>query len=353
MIVLVNQIAIIKTLKAQLMLGFLFFWAGCSQHRQEIQLSGLTMGTTYIIKIVEPPSQMDLKLLQSEIDSVLNVINLSMSTWEYSSEITTFNQWASSNPFPISNHFRKVIDESLDIFSKTNGAFDVTIYDLLSIWGFGPSPKQSMPSSNDIKSVLEYTGSEMISLAKNGLVKTDPRVKLDLNSIAKGYGVDVLFEYLESKGIMELFVEIGGEVRCKGKNAQNRPWSIGIEDSSNDKELRFAGVIRPKIGSVATSGNYRNFVDRNGKIMGHTINPNTGFPVANNILSVSVKSQKCMLADGWATALMVMDLESGLEIIQNQSFLEAMWIIELGDGKRQIICSDGFKVEDAIYVIRE
>ena len=233
-----------------------------------------------------------------------------MSTWEYSSEITTFNQWASSNPFPISNHFRKVIDESLDIFSKTNGAFDVTIYDLLSIWGFGPSPKQSMPSSNDIKSVLEYTGSEMISLAKNGLVKTDPRVKLDLNSIAKGYGVDVLFEYLESKGIMELFVEIGGEVRCKGKNAQNRPWSIGIEDSSNDKELRFAGVIRPKIGSVATSGNYRNFVDRNGKIMGHTINPNTGFPVANNILSVSVKSQKCMLADGWATALMVMDLES-------------------------------------------
>lgn len=335
------------------MLGFLFIWTGCSNPKHEIQLTGLTMGTTYSIKITDPPRHLDIKFLQGAIDSILISINESMSNWDPSSEISNFNNSSSTDPFSISSHFRNVVETSLDISIKTDGAYDVTIYDLLSIWGFGPDPKQETPTKIEISSVLNYTGYGLIELKENQLYKSDPRVKLDLNSIAKGYGVDVVFEYLESKGLKDLFVEIGGEVRCIGNNAQDSRWAIGVEDPPRENLQQYAGIIRPESGSVATSGNYRNYVDINGKILGHTIHPKTGYPIRSDILSVSVKTKSCMVADGWATALMVLDLKSGLEIVENQSGLEAMWILDNGDGSREIVQTGGFTIEDEIYEIRK
>ena len=174
-----------------------------------------------------------------------------------------------------------------------------------------------------------------------------------MNAIAKGYAVDQVFQFLQSKGFTDLFVEIGGEVQCSGRNQLNKSWSIGIENPSggNKSNKIFAGIIYLDGGAVATSGNYRNFVDLSGKILGHTINPNTGYPIQTNVLSVTVLSNSCMVSDAWATALMVMDYETGLEKVTENSDIKVVWILENKDGSRCIAKSIGVNIDDSIYEI--
>ena len=190
---------------------------------------------------------------------------------------------------------------------------------------------------------------------ENTLIKTHPNVKLDLNAIAKGYAVDMVYKYLNTKDFDNIFVEIGGEVRSKGKNQNNTFWYIGIENPSggNKKDIKLAAIIDLNAHAMATSGNYKNIVNIDGEILGHTINPRTGFPIQTNVLSVTVLSSSSMIADGWATALMVMDYQTGLDYIKYEKELEAIWIIEGKDGTRKIGHSPGVILRQAIYDIKE
>ena len=175
---------------------------------------------------------------------------------------------------------------------------------------------------------------------------------MDLNAIAKGYGVDKTFNLLNQKGFKNIFVEIGGEVKCSGKNIKNKNWSIGIEDPSDDGnyEKKISAIISVPNGAIATSGNYRNIVDLDGEILGHTINPQTGFPIQTDVLSVSVLSNSCMESDAWATALMAMNHQTGFAMVESQSNIDAVWIlIDNYDGKRYFSKSGDIDIKKMIY----
>jgi len=343
----------INITKAQLLLGFLVCLIGCSQQRDLIHFSGFTMGTTYSIKAIPLEKNMDTQILKKGIDSILFTLNKQMSTWDPSSEISLFNLTHTIESYAISESFRTVLKAALDVSEKTDGFFDITVFDLMKLWGFGPDPNSGIPGQKQVETVLSYTGYEKISVTEKAIIKGHPETKLDLNAIAKGYAVDEVFHFLQSKGITDLFVEIGGEVQCSGRNQLNKSWSIGIENPSrgNKSNQIFAGIIYLGDGAVATSGNYHNFVDLNGKILGHTINPKSGYPIKTNVLSVTVLSNSCMVADAWATALMVMDYETGLKKVSENPEINAIWILEKEDGTRRISCSDGAKIEDSTYEI--
>ena len=275
-----------------------------------------------------------------------------MSTWDPESEISKFNGWNSKVPFAVSDDFLNVVKESITISKNTGGLFDPTVFDLMSLWGFGPNPRSGFPDMEDVNRVLEHTGIRQIEITDSVLVKRNKRCKLDLNAIAKGYGVDKIFELLNQKGFNNIFVEIGGEVKCFGKNINNKSWSIGIEDPSDDGnyEKKISAIISVPNGAIATSGNYRNIVDLDGEILGHTINPQTGFPIQTDVLSVSVLSNSCMESDAWATALMAMNHQTGFALVENQSNIDAVWIlVDNYDGKRYFSMSGDIDIKKMIY----
>lgn len=353
LIVLVNYHKVQTFFKAQLLLGFFVIWTSCSSPRTLRHFSGETMGTTYSIKIIGDGFYVDSLYVQRGIDSVLTVVNGQMSTWDPKSEISLFNQSKRMEPIPLSPELFFVVNKALEISKITEGAFDITVFDLMSLWGFGPKAKNGFPKGEDIEKVLSYSGWEKINLKESGIQKLNPALKIDLNSIAKGYGVDQVFNWLQVQGFKDIFVEIGGEVRCFGRNQKNKLWSIGIENPNGSRKPNqlYAAVVNADGIAIATSGNYRNFVNINGEILGHTINPKSGYPIKTDVLSVTVLSNSCLKADGWATALMAMDYKKGLKTVDDLNEIKAIWILEYENGSRKIARSDGVKVEDPLYEI--
>ena len=311
------------------------------------------MGTTYSIKAIPIEKNMDTQILKIGIDSVLFSLDKQMSTWDPNSEISQFNLTHSTEPYAISESFRMVVKEALVVSEKTDGFFDITVFDLMGIWGFGPDPNSGIPDQKQIETTLSFTGHEKINVTEKTIIKKHPETKLDLNAIAKGYAVDQVFHFLKSRGYTDLFVEIGGEVQCSGRNQLNKYWSIAIENPSggNKSNQVFAAIVYSNGGAVATSGNYRNFIELDGEILGHTINPKTGYPIQTNVLSVTVLSNTCMVADAWATALMVMDYETGLKKVTENPYIKAVWILDKKDGSRVVAKSVGVKIDDSIYEI--
>ncbi|MFL2983407.1 MAG: FAD:protein FMN transferase [Candidatus Neomarinimicrobiota bacterium] len=355
MTVLANNHLKFSFSRAQLLLGFLLFWISCSNQKKQYIISGNTMGTTYSIKLVSALNDINIRLIEKDIDSLLININKQMSTWDPKSEISMFNSWKSLEPYTVSDDLIYVIDHSIDISRKTNGLFDITVYDLMSIWGFGPSPRLSFPDNYQIAQVLKNSGYENIRVVNKNLIKNNKKIKLDLNAIAKGYAVDKVFELLLLKDFDNIFVEIGGEVRLKGKNIKNQNWSIGIEDPIKNgfTQNEISAILYLNSGSVATSGNYRNIVSLDGEILGHTINPKTGIPIQTDVLSVTVLSESCMKSDAWATALMVMDYETGYKKVESESDIDAIWIVkDAKDGERYFSMSGAIKINKMLYPIK-
>ena len=338
-------------LKARFLLGFLFLWMACSFPLKLYTFSGQTMGTTYFVKIVSENSAIDHGKIQKGVDSVLTLMNQHLSIWDPNSEISLFNQNRQKALIVVSPHLRNVISKSLEISDETNGAFDITVFDLMSLWGFGPNPREGLPSDVQIEELKNRTGYQSVILVPEGVRKLNSDLKLDVNAIAKGYGVDQVFEWILDKGFESVFVEIGGEVRCIGKNQNGQNWRVGIIDPkisvSPGEEL--SAIVNLDGKAMATSGNYRNFVEKNGQILGHTIDPRTGFPVETNVLSVSVITNSCMEADGWATALMVLNYEEGNKLVSDGTDLNALWIVESENGKRKIEKTKGFIIDHSKY----
>ena len=318
-------------LKAQFLLGFLLFVFSCSNTLEESQIHGETMGTTYSIKLVLSERLEEQDKIKVSIDSILVNINQQMSTWIPNSEISVFNNNKTTDYFKVSDDFYYVLDKGKVISEKTNNLFDYTVFPLASLWGFGPNKnkRKNIPSYHEIEEILSYTGIQRIELKYPYIKKDHPSVQLDLNAIAKGYAVDVVHNWLVGQGFTNVFVEIGGEIRCLGVNKAGKPWVVGIDTPSDglSSGQNIFTSISLKNMSLATSGNYRNYYENNGNKINHSINPINGKPVKNNILSVSVKSKSCLDADAWATALMVMSFDEGIEKVNEFKELDALWIM--------------------------
>jgi FAD:protein FMN transferase len=294
---------------------------------------GLTMGTSYNIKASHLPQNIAPKEITHQIIELLDKVNGRMSTYQKDSELSLFNQSKSTDWLPVSPELYEVIKESLKISQLTKGLFDVTVGPLVNLWGFGPEEiKANRPDDATIKERLNQVGYHRLMLKKDGqYVKKDiPELYVDLSGIAKGYGVDQVANLLEHLNIMDYMVEIGGEIRVKGKNKDGQAWQIAVEKPTSEKRMveRILGLTDT---GMATSGDYRNYFEENGVRFSHTIDPRTGRPIKHTLASVTVLSETSMEADGLATAFMVMGPEQGYQFAE-QNHIAAFFIIKSNDG---------------------
>jgi thiamine biosynthesis lipoprotein len=302
----------------------------CNQDINKIiRIAGKAQGTTYHISYVSAENSN----YKPVIDSLLKKIDLSLSTYVPVSIISRINKNDSS--VLADKYFAEVFNKSIEVSERTGGLFDVTVGPIINAWGFGFTKKADVDSTM-IDSLLHYIGYKMVRLEGNKLVKTKPQIILDFNAIAQGYTVDVLASYLENKGISNYLVELGGEVKAKGKKNKKEYWKIGIDKPNEIQtdERPLQAVINLNTKALATSGNYRKFYIENGKKHAHIIDPRTGYPAKHNLLSATVIAGDCMTADAYATAFMVMGLERSKQFLsENKNLrLEVYFIYDENGG---------------------
>jgi len=281
---------------------------GCQETKNIYSnFKGNVFGTTFHIKYLSGGNSQD---LNKSIDSLFKEINNSLSTYRPKSLVSILND--SMLELKVNDHFKKVFVLSKEVHQNTSGYFDPTVGKMVNSWGFGPGNFKKQPTNRQVDSLMNYVGFDKVLLKNGTVVKKNPNIYLDFNAIAKGYGVDVVGSFLENKKISNYLVEIGGEIRVRGKNPNNEDWSVGIEDPNFDGSRSYQKIIRLNNEAIATSGNYRKFkIDVNtGKKIAHTLDPKTGFPAKTDLLSVSVIAPfSCAEVDAYATAFMAMGLD--------------------------------------------
>ncbi len=297
--------------------SFLIFSCSDSKEKRIVTIKGETMGTFYSVKIATEEEEFDEEKVKGQIDSLLKNINYEMSTYIPESEISEFNEAYDTSWFLISKDFYEVTKKALEISRETDGYYDVTVGPLVNLWGFGPSTRDKLvPDNDEINYVKQFVNYRLLELQENpyAIKKKDPRVYVDLSSIAKGFGVDEVSRLLASLGYKNHLVEIGGELRSLGTKFEE-PWIVGIENPTKDN-IAIKVVLENK--SIATSGDYYNYFEYKGKRYSHTINPKTGWPIENKLASVSVIEDDCMTADAYATAIEAMGPDLGLKFAREK-----------------------------------
>lgn len=293
--------------------------------------SGATMGTSYSVRVVSKDNQLDLDAIQQKVDDRLSEINRMMSTYDPKSELSRFNRHESQDWFSVSEETALVVEFALKVAADSEGAFDPTVGPVVNLWGFGPKkPRNLPPSAEDIAAALQRIGHNKLQVRRDppALRKTQADLYVDLSAIAKGFGVDDVSRLLKELGFANSMVEIGGEVRTRGSKSGNEPWRIGVE-KPDSKGRKLQEIFELHEGALATSGDYRNFFEREGVRYSHTINPATARPVQHNLATVSVLADKCLEADALATALLVMGDSKGYDwCIQHK--VAAMFLIRNG-----------------------
>lgn len=313
---------------------------GCQQAPSEVHLSGPTMGTTYNIKYWSD-GEVSAESLQSKVDAELIYINKLMSTYDPESELSLLNQNNSTEPYPLSDETILVIDEALEIARLSDGYLDITVGPLVNLWGFGPQAKpEVIPSDSEISTIREQVGYDKLTLADKTITRAHPEMYVDLSTVAKGYGVDRVAEIVESFGVSNYLVEIGGEMRVSGEKLNGQQWRIAIEKPVS-MERAVQEVITVGKNAIATSGDYRNYYEEDGVRYSHLIDPKTGKPIQHNLVSVTVVHPSCLTADGFATAIAVMGKEAGLSMaLQNDL---AVMLITRENGEFKEYTTPGFK----------
>lgn len=306
-------------------------------NEEKVSFNGQTMGTYYNIIYLHPKGIS----YKKEVDSLLLIWNKSLSTYIKDSEISRFNR--SRQLHFESPYFYPVLQKSKEIFEASKGAFDPTIMPLVNAWGFGPEDRE-MPDSSEVQKLKKLVNFNYIGFDSVHVWKKKSGVELDFSAIAKGYGVDVVGNFLRQKGIKNFLVDIGGEITCKGINDRGIPWTTGIEDPQVQfNERKIVAAIEVSDKAIATSGNYRNFYVKDGRKYAHTISPFTGYPVQHSLLSATVIADSCMTADGFATAFMVLGVEPSIKILDVHPELEAYFIFSDEDGQIKTYMTEGFK----------
>lgn len=305
------------------------------------------MGTSYTLRFYASDEFSETQTLElfKRVEEELALVNRQMSTYDPESELSRFNTHGKSGWFEVSGDLAEIVRLANEVSTKTSGAFDVTVGPLVDLWGFGPDGRpEKVPDAAMIQSALKLVGYETVETRNSpaGLKKQNRKTRVDLSAIAKGHGVDRVCELFEAAGIESYFVEIGGEVRTKGGKPDGEPWRVGIQNPTVEKVDAPLRILELKDLALATSGNYRNFYFRDGKFYSHTIDPGTGFPVKDRIVSASVVSEECALADAVATAMMTLGFERGLKVAEKENW--AVFLVTLSqDGQMVLAASNEFK----------
>ena len=299
----------------------------------------MAQGTTYHITYYAADSLVNKK----QIDSILDKIDSSLSLYKPYSLINQFNN--SKDGLVVEEHFANVVKKALEVYKNTNGLFDITVYPLTMAWGFGPRKPDSTPDSAKIREILPCVNSGLLYWKGNKLMKKKPCVELDANGIAQGYSVDILANFFEHNGIQNYLIELGGEIRIKGRRPGNEKMSVGIETPGDDPEFSvIKRVVWLDKGAITTSGNYRRYYERKGKKVSHLMNPKTGYSLQNELISVTVYAKDAITADGYDNAIMAMGLKKGLAFVDKNKNLAAHFIYRKNDGTVADTLSKRFRV---------
>ena len=290
------------------------------------------MGTSYHVTYFDGKG----RNFQGAVDSLLILVNKSISTWDSTAEISVFNRSKRGIAFALP-YFKKPLMVSREVHHSSSGAYDPTVMPLVNAWGFGPK-KITSPDTTEVEHVKAFVGFEKITFTNDSLLKSDSRVQLDFSAIGQGFGADVITDFLKNKGITNMLVEVGGEGMAVGINLQTKePWKLGLVDPQSPE--KFIGYIRLENKSFSTSGNYFNYREVNGVRYAHTIDPKSGYPVAHQIMSASVFAENCTLADAWATAFMSMGHEKAIEVLNAHPEIEACLIWSVPGGAERFVTS--------------
>ena len=310
--------------------------AACSGGQAgEFELAGSTMGTRYSIKLPYPDLNSD--LLEADVEAAFADVNRMMSTYVPDSEISRFNEAGSTDWLPVSGPFCLGVEKALEISVETDGAFDITVGPVVNLWGFGPGKMIDEPPSDEaISAVMDRVGYDKLhtNCSMPGLKKDVPDLMLDMSAFGKGFAADRVATLLDSKGFRNYLIEVGGELRLRGRNIKDEKWAIGIE-------LPLTGQRRPHTKvlvtdtALATSGDYRNFFVNEGQVYSHTIDTRTGRPVTHDLASVTVLDPRGYRADALATALLVMGPEDGLAFAEEGN-LAVLFLVRDGEGFREL-----------------
>ena len=325
----IQRLAVFAVILSSVCIGFYQYLV---QSKKMLVLSGLTMGTSYSIKIAHANSTLSKTELAKNVEHILHTINLQLSTYIETSDISQFNQSATTDWFSISAEFYTVMKEALRISQISNNAFDVTIGNFINLWGFGAdTATQYIPDEAKIDAILNAPNARAIELRASpyAIKKNYPELMLDVSAIAKGFAVDCIADHLNQLGVKNYIIEIGGEIQAKGKNADNQEWRVGIE-SPIAYQRKIQMVIALQDIGMATSGDYRNYFTKNNIRYSHIIHPATGKPVNHELTSVTVLHPSTMTADAMATALLVLGLEDGLALAHQEN-IAALLIARKGD----------------------
>lgn len=324
-------------------LFFLLFIVAFSSNRavewKRYSITGRAQGTTYAVVYYAKDSS----VTQQQTDSVLKALDQSLSLYQPNSLINQFNN--SAKGLLLDEHLQQVVRASIKTYKATNGFFDATVFPLVEAWGFAVKKMNTIPDSATVCSLQSCVNSKWLQLKGGYLYKQKPCVKIDLNGIAQGYSVDVLAAFLESKNIHNYLVEIGGEIRVKGrKQPTNEKMKIGIESPALGvfDEHPLQKIIQIDAGAITTSGSYRRYHETKGQKITHIINPKTGYPQQNELISVTVYAKDAMTADAYDNAFMLMGLQQALAFVDKRKNIAAYFIYRKANGEIADTASTAF-----------
>lgn len=290
-----------------------------------MRIEGETMATTYHITYFDPGK----RNFKASIDSILVLVNKSINTYDPTAEISAFNKSKHAIKFELP-YLLEPLRKAQEVNKASAGAFDPTVMPLVNAWGFGPQ-KGELPDSTKVDSLRNLVGFDKVQFNNDSVWKLDPRTQLDFGGIGQGYGADVIANFLKSKGVENLFVELGGEGLALGQNTESqKSWEIAILDPEDTHAVKAYVTLSNR--SFTTSGNYYNFREVNGQRYSHTIDPVTGYPAQRAILSASVFATDCTTADAWATAIMVMGHEKAIEVLKGHPELDVFLVYSTPNG---------------------
>ena len=318
----------------------------CSEDKKNnIELKGNTMGTYYLVSLVDVPKNLSKKKIEIEIKNTLLKANKILSNWDKSSEISELNNNKTIKPIQISNELLDVVSEANSINIKSNGFFDITLDPLIELWGFGYSKGkiiERVPNKDKIRDTLTLVNQNLLLEinSNNQLIKKNKNVRLNLSALGKGYGIDLIGKKLDYLNINNYIIDIGGDIFAKGHNKNNKDWVVGIENPKLNEKL-IKEIVNVSNKGVATSGEYKNYFSKDGTKYSHIINPKNGMPITHSTKSVTVVDKNAMSADGWATALIAMGSEVGLKVAEKEKI--AVMFIDQVDDKLLKIKSSEFK----------
>lgn len=305
-------------------------------------IEGSAQGTTYRIVLGARRSEADRQRLQRAVDSLVAEVDRHLSTYVPGSELSRVNRLVDTTPMPISPMLSAVLGDAMQLSRLSGGAFDVTVGALIDAWGFGAQRSDTaVPDEQTLATVRAQVGYEKLEVDERSLRKRHPLLQINLNAIAPGYTVDRLSALLAARGEADHFVELGGEVRARGVNSSGQPFRVGVE-APDVEARRVQLVVALSNGALATSGNYRDFRTVNGVRYVHTIDPTSGRPVSHRLLSVSVLHERCAMADGWATALLVAGPERAWSLAAEHK-LNVLLLIATSNGQVEERMTSGFR----------